>query len=236
MRCGVRSSAASRFLSRFWERSTRNCVGEGTDVWSISDDDLIRYVVGEATPVTERAIRAEAATNTELAAMLELLGHCGGEVVPSASTIPVPRKHAIGGRRLILAIAAAFAVAGISWAGWKLLVAPPLLADDFNKGWGDKTIWQTPRQGVFFENDHARLMKNVTARTGIVRIACAAIFSIWSAGGSHRLTSTPPPGAGRGILAMAVDESSVSSPFSLLPPAGVRILAVFGTLHLSDSA
>ncbi len=123
-----------------------------------SDEDVIRYVLGEATPEAAAALRTRAANDKELAATLELLSSCGPTSFATVSRPPRRRRYSpTGARRIALALIAAFAASGLAWAGWVALMPKPLLEDNFNSGWGDISKWKTPRRSVKVEGGHVRL-------------------------------------------------------------------------------
>lgn len=124
---------------------------------TMSDELVIRYVLGEASPPECDAIHRAEADDRELAATLELLSECRDL---SSDVVSMTRNRSAflpGWRRVLAALAVCLGIAGLSMAGWAFLHEKPLLADDFDSGWGDPFKWSTPKRGVFLENGHLRL-------------------------------------------------------------------------------
>ncbi len=123
-----------------------------------TDEDVIRYVLGAASPEATAALRSRAAEDKELAATVELLSQCTPVSFANLSQPPRRRRYSpTGARRIALALIAAFAASGLAWAGWTILAEKPLLEDRFDSNWGDPNKWTTPRRSVFVENGHVRL-------------------------------------------------------------------------------
>lgn len=126
---------------------------------------VARYVLGIAT--REEAIRVATgrASDADLAARVNVLREVAGletgESTADEEDVPplrlkMRRRRPFWWRAAAL-VAFLWAGAGLTWAGWKLLVTPPLFADNFNSGWGDRQKWTTARRHVFIEAGHARL-------------------------------------------------------------------------------
>src|SRR5947209_10222711 len=87
------------------------------------DADLIRHVLGDASPQLARAIEEAARQDPELAAKLEVMGYATGDVAPLPAPLPQPARWL--GRHPVLkqlAIHAAVFAAGTA-AGWTISAA-----------------------------------------------------------------------------------------------------------------